>query len=91
MTHTATCCRQHPLDAAYGSTPATSGKVVYVVCGFRGCDQRLAVDAAVWEAERARRQARSGGVQVWHARDDLLVPVAPDVDGLLPTPDGRRP
>jgi hypothetical protein len=61
-----------------------SGQVVYVVCGVRGCTERLAVDVAVWEAEMARRRARSAGVQVWHARGDRLVPVAPDVDGRVP-------
>jgi hypothetical protein len=79
------------LDEAYSPTPATSGQVVYVVCGWQGCTQRAVVDAAVWEAEMARRLALSEGVQVWHARGDLLVPVAPDVDGLVPPPGGRRP
>jgi predicted methyltransferase MtxX (methanogen marker protein 4) len=61
-----------------------SGQVVYVVCGFQRCGQRLEVDRAVWEAEMARRAALSEGVQVWHARGDRLVPVAPDVDGRVP-------
>jgi hypothetical protein len=91
MTHTATCCSQHPLTMAYSPTPSSDGKTTYCICGFRGCDQRLAVDAAVWETERARRLALTAGVQVWHARGDLLVPVAPDVDGLVPTTGGRRP
>jgi hypothetical protein len=70
-----------------------SGTVVYVVCGCHGCQSRKAVDAVVWEAEMARRQALSAGVQVWHARGDRLVPVAPDVDGRVPhaTPGRRRP
>jgi hypothetical protein len=84
MIHTATCCGQHPLDEAHSPTPAMSGTVVYVVCGHLGCTERLAVDVAVWEAEMARRRALSEGVQVWHARGAWLVPVAPDVDGLVP-------
>jgi hypothetical protein len=84
--------KAHPLDQAHSPTYAASGLLVYVVCGFWGCPQRLVVDRAVWEAQLARRQARSGGVQVWHARGDQMVPVAPDADGLVPTtPDGRRP
>jgi hypothetical protein len=76
--------KHHPPDQAHSPTYAASGLVVYVVCGFWGCPQRLAVDRAVWEAELARRQARSGGVQVWHARGDQMVPVAPDADGRVP-------
>jgi len=76
--------KHHPLDHAHSATPAVAGTRVYVVCGWQGCAQRVAVDAAVWDAEAARRVARSEGVQVWHARGDRLVPVAPDVDGRLP-------
>jgi hypothetical protein len=74
----------HPLAQAHSRTYAASGRTVYLVCGWKGCTQRLKVDAAVWQAEEARRAALSEGVQVWHARGDLLVPVAPDVDGLVP-------
>jgi hypothetical protein len=84
MRHTATCCSQHPLDEASSPTPARSGQVVYVVCGSLGCTERAVVDAATWEAELARRRALSAGVQVWYARGDRLVPVAPDVDGRVP-------
>jgi len=77
--------QHHPLSAAHSPTDAASGQTVYVVCGFGGCPQRLAVDAAVWRAEAARRGAQSQGVQVWHARGDILVPVAPNVDGLVPS------
>jgi hypothetical protein len=86
--------RQHPLDQAHSAVATPTGALVYVVCGHLGCAQRRAVDAAVWEAELARRAALSQGVQVWHARGDRLVPVAPDVDGRLPehaTPGRRRP
>lgn len=31
-----------------------------------------------------RRGAQSAMVQIWHARGDRLVPVAPDVDGRVP-------
>jgi hypothetical protein len=79
--------KDHPLHAAHSPTYAVHGQTVYVVCGFGGCAQRLEVDAAVWAAERARRAALSEGVQVWHARGDRLVPVAPDVDGRVP---GKR-
>jgi hypothetical protein len=81
--------QHHPLDQAHTPTEAASGLLVYVVCGARGCPQRLAVDAAVWREERRRRGTQSEGVQVWHARGDRLVPVAPNVDGLVPEADGR--
>jgi hypothetical protein len=76
--------KQHPLTQAHSAQATATGALVYCVCGFQGCAQRLEVDAAVWAAERARRAEASAGVQVWHARGDLLVPVAPDVDGLVP-------
>jgi hypothetical protein len=82
--------QHHPLHAAHSAQPSPSGLVVYAICGWQGCPQRLVVDAAVWEAEQARRRARSEGVQVWHARGDCLVPVAPDVDGLVPLDPGAH-
>lgn len=84
MINPATCCSQHPLDQAHSPTPNAAGTRVYVVCGYDGCQSRKAVDAVVWEAEAARRRALFGGVQVWHARGDRLVPVAPDADGRVP-------
>jgi hypothetical protein len=80
----------HPLDQAHSATATPTGALVYCVCGHDGCAQRLEVDAKVWEAELARRRARSAGVQVWHARGDRLVPVAPDVDGLVPSMKENR-
>ena len=53
--------KHHPLSAAHSPTYAASGLVVYVVCGFKGCPQRLEVDAAVWQAAMARRGARELG------------------------------
>lgn len=47
--------RHHPLDQAHSPTRTPTGALVYVVCGWHGCQQRLEVDAAVWEAELARR------------------------------------
>jgi hypothetical protein len=47
----------HPLTRAHSPTYAVHGQTVYVVCGFGGCPHRLAVDAAVWEAEAGRRRA----------------------------------
>jgi len=76
--------KAHPLDQAHSALETPAGRTVYVICGWDGCEQRLAVAAAVWEAEQARRGALSQGVQVWHARGDCLVPVAPDVDGRVP-------
>ena len=47
--------KHHPLDQAHTPTATPTGALVYVVCGWQGCAQRLEVDAAVWEAEAARR------------------------------------
>jgi hypothetical protein len=82
--------KHHPLGLAYSPTANAAGTRVFVVCGWLGCPQRLEVDAAVWKAEAARRARASEGVQVWHARGDRLVPVAPDADGLVP-PAPRHP
>ena len=57
----------HPLSMAHSPTPA--GQLVYVVCGFDGCDQRRAVTAALWAEELARRA-------VWaDAQRELLFPL----------------
>ena len=86
--------QHHPIDQAHSPAANAAGTRVYVVCDWNGCAQRLAVDGAVWEAEVARRRALSDGVQVWHARGDRLVPVAPDACGLVPrghtTPNRAR-
>ena len=47
--------KHHPLDQAHSPTRTPTGALVYVVCGWQGCQQRLEVDAAVWEAELGRR------------------------------------
>jgi hypothetical protein len=88
---TAHDAKAHPLDQAHSATATPTGTRIYCVCGWDGCAQRLEVDASVWDAEMMRRGAQSAMVQVWHARGDRLVPVAPDADGRIPTPDGRRP
>jgi len=49
--------KHHPLDQAHSATATPTGALVYVVCGWQGCAQRLEVDAAVWQAEEARRRA----------------------------------
>jgi hypothetical protein len=49
------CNAIHPLWAASNATPAASGQVVYVVCGWQGCAQRRVVPVAAWETEVARR------------------------------------
>ena len=59
-------CRQaHPLGRAHSAAPAGHGTVVYVVCGWHGCAQRLALPVAAWEAEVARRQVLSSGGTAW--------------------------
>ena len=47
--------KHHPLSMAHTEAAAANGLLVYVVCGWQGCPQRLEVDAAVWQAEVARR------------------------------------
>jgi hypothetical protein len=47
--------KYHPLDHAHSPTATPTGALVYCVCGWDGCAQRLEVDAAVWEAEMRRR------------------------------------
>jgi hypothetical protein len=59
--------QHHPLDQAHTPTEAASGLVVYVVCGFDGCAQRLEVDAAVWREEEARRRAAEVATRAGHA------------------------
>jgi len=49
--------KHHPIDQAHSPQATPTGALVYVVCGWQGCPQRLEVDAAVWEAELARRRA----------------------------------
>jgi hypothetical protein len=49
--------KHHPLDQAHGAVATPTGALVYLVCGFDGCEQRLEVDAAVWHAELRRRAA----------------------------------
>ena len=48
--------KHHPLSLAHSPTANAAGTLVYVVCGWQGCAQRLEVDVAVWEAERTRRK-----------------------------------
>jgi hypothetical protein len=54
-----TYCRKHSpeLGMAHTPTPRPDGQVVYVVCGWQGCAQRLALPADVWQEELRRRQA----------------------------------
>jgi hypothetical protein len=55
------CRSTHPLDQAHSPTPAASGQVVYVVCGWQGCPQRRVVRDGDWQAALARRQAAPDG------------------------------
>lgn len=56
--------KYHPLHQAHSPTATPTGALVYVVCGWQGCAQRLEVDARVWEAEAARR---AGATRASHA------------------------
>lgn len=49
--------KHHPLDQAHSAVATPTGALVYVICGWQGCTQRLEVDAAVWQGEEARRRA----------------------------------
>jgi len=51
----------HPLAMAHTEAAAAHGLLVYVVCGWQGCPQRLEVDAAVWQAEPPRRAPPGAG------------------------------
>ena len=67
--------RHHPLDQAHSPMATPTGELVYVVCGWDGCAQRLEVDAAVWEAEVARRAGQTTPPATGHA-----APVAGSTD-----------
>jgi hypothetical protein len=69
--------KHHPLDQAHTPTASWTGAVVYCICGWQGCQQRLEVDAAVWEAEAMRRARPVGPGTATH-----LLPAPP--------PDWRR-
>jgi hypothetical protein len=55
--------KHHPLGQAHTAVQAPTGTLVYVVCGWQGCAQRLQVDAAVWQAELARRREREASTR----------------------------
>ena len=57
----------HPLAMAHTEAAAAHGLLVYVVCGWQGCPQRLEVDAAVWRAEELRRRAALAQEEAPHA------------------------
>jgi hypothetical protein len=62
--------QDHPLAQAHSPLPAQGGRVVYVICGYDGCPQRLVLARAQWQAElRRRRQAdaRQQQFQAWDA------------------------
>lgn len=61
--------KHHPLDHAHSPVATPTGALVYVVCGWDGCGERLEVDAAVWEAAAARRRA--------HTTPDQVMPAQP--------------
>lgn len=48
--------KTHPLYRAHSATFPASGAVVYVVCGWNGCEQRLKVPKSEWALEVLRRQ-----------------------------------
>ena len=56
--------QDHPLAQAHSPTPAQGGRVVYVICGYDGCPQRLVLARAQWQAELRRRQQQ---FQAWDA------------------------
>lgn len=72
--------KRHPLDQAHSPTAAQAGTLVYVVCGWQGCAQRLEVDAAVWQAELARR-SRGGASALPEAFYTALESCADDGSG----------
>jgi len=49
--------KHHPLDQAHSAVATPTGALVYVVCGWQGCAQRLEVDEKVWRDAEARRRA----------------------------------
>jgi hypothetical protein len=50
------CPKHNPeLGMAHTPTERPDGQVVYVVCGWQGCPQRLALPAEVWQEELRRR------------------------------------
>lgn len=63
MTKAQRCLVEHPLSAAHSAQASASGQVVYVVCGWQGCPQRLLVRADDWEAEVERRQVAEGSIR----------------------------
>jgi hypothetical protein len=48
-------CEQHPLEQAHSPLPAQAGHVVYVVCGWQGCQRRRQVVKSDWSLELRRR------------------------------------
>jgi len=60
--------KHHPLDQAHSPVSTSTGALVYVVCGWQGCPQRLEVDEKVWcEAQARRRTADGGATRPGHA------------------------
>lgn len=59
----------HPLSLAHSPSYAVTGQVVYVICGWQGCPQRLAVDAARWRAEELRRHEAKASWQAERAEE----------------------
>jgi hypothetical protein len=53
--------KHHALGMAHSPSYAVTGQLVYVICGWGGCPQRLEVDEKVWREEEARRRTADGG------------------------------
>jgi hypothetical protein len=66
--------QDHPLAQAHSPTPAQGGTVVYCVCGYAGCRQRLVLARAQWQAELRRRQQADVRQQTFQAWDAAWAP-----------------
>ena len=70
MTRPAVHRKDHPLAQAHSPLLSQGGTVVYVICGYDDCPQRLVLARAQWQAELRRRQqadARQQQFQAWDA------------------------
>jgi hypothetical protein len=63
--------QDHPLAQVHSPTLAQGGTVVYVICGYDGCQQRLVLALAQWQAERRRRRQAKGRLDAAVARREV--------------------
>jgi hypothetical protein len=59
MTRSTVHRQDHPLAQAHSPALAHGGTVVYVICSYDGCPQRLVLARAQWQAELRRRRRTS--------------------------------